>query len=263
MNKLSRFNLDRKNLTLNIKHMNIEKNIFEQVNQNYIWEDYSGPENERKTHIIGFEQQFLPNENEQIENIKKNQDLVKKFLNKLYSIDSTSKILSENLSEVKLDGFLRKRLGTFGDKKIQTDYTLSQSEPKKFIYIWLHELGHALTAADIASKREQAKGNENLGKELFGIPEHAADLAVIEMVGVNNFFEIADFILKNKESLKEFGDYSKIISRLEYIKKNYVEWKKSINKIWILPFTLGYRDKNEMWDIYMDVANSKTESEEN
>lgn len=237
--------------------MNIEKNIFEQANQNYVWEDYSGPENERRTHIIGLEQQYLPSEKEQAINIKKNQELVRKFLNKLYSVDSASKILSENLSEVKLDGFLRKRLGTFRDKKIQTDYTLSESEPMKFIYILLHELGHALTSADIAIKREQAKGNENLSKDLFGIAEHAADLAAIEMVGKSNFFEIADFILKNKESLQEFGDFSEIVSRLGYIIKNYDEWIRSIDNIWKLPFSLSDKDKSELWDIYRNAGNFK------
>lgn len=143
---------------INIKQMNIEKNIFEQASRNYIWEDYSGPENERKTHIIGLEQQYLPSEKEQAINMKKNQELVRKFLDKLYGIDPVSKILSENLNEVKLDGFLRKRLGTFRDKKIQTDYTLSESEPAKFIYIWLHELGRALTAADIAIKKRAGRG---------------------------------------------------------------------------------------------------------
>lgn len=239
--------------------MNIEKNIFEQVSQNYTWEDYSGPENKRKTHIIGLEQQYLPSEKEQAINIKKNQELVRKFLNRLYCVDSASKILSENLNEVKLDGFLRKRLGTFKDKKIQTDYTLSESETIKFIYIWLHELGHALTAADITSKREQAKGNENLSKDLFGIAEHAADLAAIEMVGKNNFFEIADFILKNKESLREFGDFSEIISRLEYIIKNYDEWMRLIDAIWKLPFSLNDKEKGELWDIYKNATDFKVE----
>lgn len=72
-------------------------------------------------------------------------------------------------------------------------------------------------------------------------------------------FEIADFILKNKESLQEFGDFSEIISRLDYIIKNYDEWMRSVDAIWKLPFSLSDKDKGELWDIYKSAADFKVE----
>lgn len=234
----------------------MKENILEQIkNYFHVWEDYSGPENDQKTHIVGLEQQFLPDTKEQAVNIRRNQEMVKKFLDRLYTVDSVSEILSENLEEVKLDSHHLKQLGRYKDRKIELDYGLSASESKKFVYMWLHELGHALTIKDLSDKREQARGNENLGGKLFGISEFAADLAAVEMIGKNNFFEIADFMMGNKEWLEEeYGNVRELLSRLEYIRNNYDEWIKSINEFWRLPFSLSDKDKKELWDIYKEIS---------
>ncbi len=149
------------------------------------------------------------------------------FVEELASLPPTQNRLFKNLELVELHKGVG-NIGWYQDEKMRIDLYISCSPAQYFLPVLLHEAGHVL---------------------LGGGGEDSANLAAIELVGLERYREVLGPVLEEPEELyarhktKAGGQSTAFVDVVRYVLDNHGELSSKS----ALPFSLTDKQKGEIW----------------